>query len=489
MILTLILACAGNKAASGPSEGGDTAAPVELSPWASALGEPADALGNSVAGAGDLDGDGDDDLLVAGYLGNRICALFGPVPTGQRPLDALDPACLVGEQDTDYAGYGLAPLPDLTGDGLADVVVGSIGNGDTGANAGKVYLVAGPLVAGSTTLDLAADAVWLGETAGDYAGVALEPAADLTGDGEADLLIGASGYDGEEGGGGRAYVVAGPLASPSQSLAEAAVSITGLGAPSLPTDTGDTGGLPLVPHGAFGTGDFVGDAMVGDRDLDGDGVPDLALGASGDQTVGLNSGKVAIFLGPLAAGARLVTDADQTLYGAMEGTYTGSPLSGTPDLDGDGVDDLLVSADALGAGTVYLVSPRQAEDSVTGASGLRFEGAESGDLFGYAIASTADLDGDGTLDVAISAPWAEIDGEETGGVWVHAGPFEGGLVAADAGQAIFGAVEGDTFGSAVDVGGDLDGDGALDLVVGARNDRVNGGFAGAVYLYELGGAR
>ena len=244
-----------------------------------------------------------------------------------------------------------------------------------------------------------------------------------------------------------------------------------------------------MPHGAFGTGDFVGDAMVGDRDLDGDGVPDLALGASGDQTVGLNSGKVAIFLGPLAAGARLVTDADQTLYGAMEGTYTGSPLSGTPDLDGDGVDDLLASVDALGAGTVYLVSPRQAEDSVTGASGLRFEGAESGDLFGYAIASTADLDGDGTLDVAISAPWAEIDGEETGGVWVHAGPFEGGLVAADAGQAIFGAVEGDTFGSAVDVGGDLDGDGALDLVVGARNDRVNGGFAGAVYLYELGGAR
>ncbi len=484
-MLTLLLACAGDK--GEPTTPGDTATSLDATAWAAVLGAPADALGNAVRDAGDLDGDGDDDLLVAAYLGNRVCALFGPLTVGASALDAREAACLSGELDTDYAGYGVAAAPDLSGDGLADVVVGSIGNSEVGANAGKVYLMAGPLAPGSTTLDLAADAVWLGETAGDYAGVALEAAADLTGDGAADLLIGASGYDGESGGGGRAYVVAGPISGGSHGLADASASITGLGAPALPVDTGDTDIPVPPPHGAFGTGDFVGDAMVGDRDLDGDGFADLALGASGDQTAGLNAGKVAVFLGPVASGAWSVTDADRTLYGATEGAYTGSPLRGVPDLDGDGLDDLLVSADALGAGRVYLVSPTLSEDSVSGASRLRFEGVASGDLFGYALSPAMDIDGDGAADLAISAPWSERDSEETGGVWLFHGPFEAGVVEAGSARAVYGAVEGDAFGSALDLVAGLGGEDGADLVIGARNDRVGGGFAGAVYLFDVGG--
>ncbi len=488
-MLALLLACVGDKGPSEPVD--DTAPSTGLVAWASVLGAPADALGNAARAAGDLDGDGDGDLLVAAYLGNRVCALFGPLTVETAALDAREAACLTGELDTDYAGYGVAAAPDLSGDGLADVLVGSIGSSEVGANAGKVYLLAGPLTPGSTRLDLAADAVWLGETAGDYAGVSLESAADLTGDGEVDLLIGASGYDGAAGGGGRVYVVAGPILGERYGLADAATTITGLGSSALPEDTGaDTGGTvspPPPPHGAFGSGDFVGDAMSGDRDLDGDGLADLALGASGDQTMGLNAGKVAVFFGPVPEGDWSVSDADSTLYGEAEGAYTGSPLRGVPDADGDGRDDLLVSADTLGAGQVYLLSPTVPLGSVAEASRVRFEGVAEGDNFGYALSSPMDVDGDGAVDLAIGAPWAEREGEETGGVWLFSGPFEPGVVEASAARAALGAVEGDAFGSAVDLAADLGGDRGPELVVGARNDRLGGGFAGAVYLFDVGG--
>lgn len=441
--------------------------------WAEVAGAPADGLGNAAEGAEDLDGDGDDDLLVAAYLGNRVCAVFGPVAATETTMDATSSACFVGELDTDYAGYGMAAVGDLTGDGALDLVVGSIGNGDAGANAGKVYLVAGPLAPGSWSLGDAAT-TWIGETASDYAGIDLARAGDLTGDGLADLLVGASGYDGEGGGGGRAYVLASPFDPGAFSMADAYASVTGLGAPAGPAPP---------PHGAFGTGDFVGDALVGDSDFDGDGFADLALGASGDQTVGLNSGKVAVLFGPVEPGAQLVSDADVTLFGEAEFTYTGSPIRGTADLTGDGKDDLLVAADTLGAGVVYIASPAVGQTSVA-ESATRFEGEVAGDLFGYAISTAADLEGDGYLDVAIAAPSSDRWAYETGAVWVFAGPFGPGVVSAAQGTAIDGGAKAESFGSALDVAGDLDSDGDLDLVVGARNSDTNGGFSGKFYLFD-----
>lgn len=374
--------------------------------------------------------------------------------------------------------------PDLSGDGAAELLVGAIGSAEAGANAGKAYLVSGPLSAGSQAVADAAQSTWLGEAIGDYAGIGLEGAGDLTGDGQPDLVLGSSGYDGEEGGGGRAYVLAGPIGAGAQSLADAFASITGLGAPA--TDTAAMAAQPAPPpHGSFGTGDFVGESMAGERDLDGDGQADLALGATGDQQGGLNAGKVAIFHGPLAGGALSVEQADRTLLGDTEGAYAGSPVRGVPDLDGDGTEDLLVAADALGAGQVYLISSGVTE-TISSAT-LRFEGSEDGDLFGFALSSAADLDGDGAPDLAIAAPLARTDELETGGVWVFFGPFSSGVLAASTGLALPGAVESGSFGSAVDLAGDLDGDGLCDLAVGARNDQSNGSFAGAVYLFNLGG--
>ncbi len=479
MILLALVACPAPDA--NPSPAGDSASVVDdtgttsapTGAWGTLLGAPADALGNAVQAAGDLDVDGDGDVLVAAYLGNRVCAVFGPVPAGRSAIDDLEPACFVGETDLDYAGYGMAAVGDTTGDGVADIVVGSVGNADVGANSGKAYLVAGPLVPGSWSVGDAAYTTWVGETASDYAGIAASAAGDVTGDGNPDLLIGASGFDGAGGGGGRAYLLAGPVVPGAFALAAAYASVTGLG-------VADTGTPP--PHGAFGTGDFIGESLAGRGDFDGDGVDDLALGASGDQTLGPNTGKVVVFRGPVAAGAWLVIDADLTLWGPAAESYAGSPTLAVPDLTGDGLSDLLLAADGLGAGVVYAVGAEGSGSAELVDAGIRFEGEADDDLFGYSLATPTDLDGDAALDLVIGAPGSDRAAFEAGAVWVFSGPFAAGVYTAAQGAVVTGEVQGDTFGAAVDVAGDLNGDTGPDLVIGARNSDSNGGFSGAVYL-------
>ena len=453
--------------ADSATDTGDLGSPA----WASVAGAPADALGNALTAAGDTNGDGQPDLLVAAYLGNRACVVFGPLTAGNTTIDALSPACLVGETELDYAGYGILAA-DLNSDGVADVLVGSIGNTDLGSNAGKVYLVAGPLSPGSASLRDAAASTWTGETAGDYAGINLASGGDLNADGVADLLVGASGYDGGGGGGGRAYLLTGPFEPGNTSLSAAFGTVTGLGVPDEAPP----------PHGAFGTGDFVGDALVGGYDWDGDGFDDLTVGATGDATAGANAGKVAVWFGPLAAGDHPILDADLTILGVEAQSFTGSPLSASPDLDEDGRDELLIAADTLGPGVVYLLTPTPGSTSVSEAP-IRFYGAGDGDLFGYSISVVEDADGDGGADVLIGAPGADQHGDETGSAWLFRGPFGSGVIGASTATPLWGRADGDSFGGAVELVAGLDGGSGAVQVVGARNRDANGGFSGQFDLF------
>lgn len=451
----------------------DTAAEADLpeGAWGLVVGAPVDGLGNAVSRAGDVDADGDGDLLVAAYLGNRVCALLAPLPAGQLALDEAPAACFTGEGEYDYAGYGMGPAGDADGDGLDDLLVGSIGNSDQGANAGKVYLLTGPLTVGGSLGDAAA--AWLGETAGDYAGVTVARAGDLTAEGGADYLVGATGYDGGGASGGRVYLVLGPVEPGEHLLSEAHATFTGLGVAPVPP-----------PHGAFGVGDFVGDSVLGPGDLDGDGVEDAALGATGDSTLGANTGKAAVFYGPVTEGDHALADADVTLAGLAEGSYTGSPLGAAGDPTGDGLADLLVSADGHGPGVVFLVPGGGASASVDAAAVARFEGEAESDLFGFGL-SSGDADGDGVDDLLIGAPGHDGVGTDSGAGYLFPGPLEAGTFLAAAAASTRGARDGERFGSALAVLPDQDDDGDPDLAIGAYNSDAGGGFSGALYLIDL----
>jgi hypothetical protein len=277
-----------------------------------------------------MDGDGHDDVLVDAYgnsEGGRDAGaaylVLGPV-TGTLDL-ALADAKLVGEEAGDWVS-GCVGAGDVDGDGHPDLLVGASGNDEGGDRAGAAYLVLGPV---SGTVDLSvAHAKLLGEASTNYVGI-VSGAGDVDGDGHPDLLVSADSND--EGGtdAGAAYLVLGPVSGTRDlSLADA----------------------KLVGEDAY---DHAGYSVDGAGDVDGDGHDDLLIGSA-------VANAAYLVLGPVT-GTRVLSLADAKLVGEALGDQAGISVSGAGDVDGDGLDDMLVGANSNDeggylAGAAYLLS-------------------------------------------------------------------------------------------------------------------------------------
>jgi len=254
---------------------------------------------------------------------------------------------------------------------------------------------------------------------------------------------------------------------------------------------------PFATIGADALGDRVGSSVAALGDLDGDGLGEFAVGATGvDGPGGSNAGAVGVFFGAnVTAGADLaLSEATLFIDGELTLDAFGTAMASAGDVDLDGLTDLIVGAPGfdpggmVNGGKVYVFrGSRILSGAVSGAGNadISFLGGEAGDSLGGAVAGAGDVDGDGCDDVVAGAEWAVTTPRDAGRAYVWSGGDvrAGGIFGpGDALASLEGAASFDRAGSAVAAAGDVDGDGLADVLVASTQSASNGTQAGSVYL-------
>ena len=257
-----------------------------------------------------------------------------------------------------------------------------------------------------------------------------------------------------------------------------------VGAPDLFADTyGEFSGSAHVLSGRDGSvlynfdGDDVrdrfGESVSGAGDVNGDGTPDLIVGAPDDDDNGRSSGSARVFSG--IDGSVLYT-----FYGDDANGRFGVSVSGAGDVNGDGTPDLIVGApndDKNGSARVLSGS----DGSVL----YTFYGDDANDGFGFSVSGAGDVNGDGATDLIVGAPFDDNNGSRSGSARVFSGS-DGSVLYNFDGDSASGGFGGD-FGRSVSGAGDVNGDGTPDLIVGTGDDsvRVFSGIDGsALYTFN-----
>jgi Putative metal-binding motif/FG-GAP repeat len=354
------------------------------------VGTTAAKVGRSIAIA-DVNGDGYADLAVG--AADQTCkewVWFGPLD-GDTDVQAADIE-RTGLVDTE-AGHG-SDLDDLNGDGVIDLIVGAYEHDQGGNDSGAVYIDYGPVSAGSANFEDTWDVLLYGESRTAYAGRYVRTGGDVDGDGLRDLLVAAPYASGGAPQSGAAYLVMGGVLG-QLSLRDADAKFLG-----------------------EATNDYAGEGQTM-GDVDGDGLTDVIIGSYNSEEAQY-AGAVYTVLGPATTTSNL-SDADSILRGDTRQQQFGLGLSAA-DVDGDGVDDLLVGAKGdrqggtnSGAGFLYwgpLAS--QGEPSTADAS---FIGANFGGAVGMSTL-LADLDNNSIGDVILGAPNDSTGGTAAGAVHI-----------------------------------------------------------------------
>lgn len=455
------------------------------------------ATGWSVASAGDVNGDGIDDLLIGSNTGNGAQRGLAYVVFGRStPFNAIEALAtltpdkgfsMTGLTNYDRVGFAVSSAGDINHDGIDDFIIGT-NNGfstATGNRAGIAYVVFGADGLSSANLGALTGTngfTFVGPNNYSYVGRTITALGDINGDGIDDIAFGANGADRDDySRPGAAYVVFGSASGFAASLS--AGSLNG------------TNGFKISGSGNAGLGYSISAA----GDVNGDGLNDLIVGASTD---GSYTGRAVIIFGssaPFSASIDMSAGA-QLVPLQVSGQQIGRQVAGAGDINGDGFDDVMVAsnygrAGGSNTGTIYVVFGKATGwgtttdlDGLNGSNGFIIAGADVEDLAGISISRAGDINDDGFDDILIGANKADPHGGNSGAAYLVFGKASGfgfldlsNLDGTNGFKMLGGAFDA-WAGRRVAAGGDINGDGVDDLVVSAPYN-YNGGRGMTYVIY------
>lgn len=381
--------------------GGVLAMPTRILPGAGG------AFGNSVSNAGDVNGDGYGDVLIGSRNGSLYVfhgGMNGVSANAARTISGLD-------SHTD--GPPISTAGDVNADGYSDIVA------NISAPGGPVGIFLGS----PSGIGAAPATVLAGVSMADSFGFAVAGGGDVNGDGYCDVVVGA------------------PFATPFGRMLAGTASVFHGGPMGMRT-VADR----LIAGQAAGV--QLGRAVANTNDVNGDGYSDIAVGEPFATVAAMaNTGDAKLFIGSALG---ITGNSPDVVTGGGSGDLFGAALGGGSDINGDGLDDVIVGA--------LLANPQGRNDAGTASVFLGnafgpaivpsrvIEGSTAGDALGSAVACAGDVDGDGFGDMIVGVPGV-MGLNRRGFAQLHSGSVMGISVAPS--QTFLGGMNGDVFGQSV----------------------------------------
>jgi hypothetical protein len=374
-----------------------------------------DNYGVSVAGAGDVNGDGYDDVLIGAHAYDYTTTITN---TGKAYLYLGSPTGLAsspawtftGEQANQYVGYRVAGVGDLNDDGYDDIAIGSIGYDGGQVDEGRVYVFFGSSAGPSATPDWTAES----DQASSNFGIAISGIGDVNGDGFADLLVGATLYDHGTTDEGAAFAWYG--------------SAGGLGPSGTPANADWMAESNQTTR-------FFGETLGTPGDVNDDGYDDVVISSREyNVTPGAVEGALFLWLGS-AGGIHggvngTPTNADWFASSFYSGFGFGGVTGTRADINGDGYGDVIVGCTLYnsGYGAVFAYFGSETGMGATGDTSnsdwhviapttTEFQWIN----YGYQAGSAGDVNGDGLDDIVIAANSYRDQGVGTSDAGYHEG--------------------------------------------------------------------